>query len=90
MPLQRPARPSDRGLKLRSEAIIVGNPEDHQTSVGPVINEAAIERFYKAVKAGRSKGRIVHGGERLAGGLLAKGNFVTPTVGGGTSLGSLD
>ena len=31
----------------------------------------------KAVKAGRSKGRIVHGGERLAGGLLAKGNFVT-------------
>ena len=44
----------------------------------------------KAAKAGRSKGRIVHGGERLAGGLLAKGNFVTPTVGGGTSLGSLD
>jgi len=48
--------------------------------VGPVINEAAIERFYKAVKAGRSKGRIMHGGERLGGGLLAKGNFVTPRV----------
>jgi 1-pyrroline-5-carboxylate dehydrogenase len=67
-------------LKLRSEAIIVGNPEDRKTSMGPVINEAAIERFHKAVKAARSKGRIVHGGERLCGGLLAKGNFITPTV----------
>jgi 1-pyrroline-5-carboxylate dehydrogenase len=67
-------------LKLRSEAIIVGNPEDRKTVMGPVINEAAIERFFKAVKAARSRGRIVNGGERLAGGLLAKGNFIAPTV----------
>jgi len=67
-------------LKLRAEAIIIGNPEDRKTFMGPVISEVAIERFHKAVKAARSKGRIVHGGDRLAGGLLAKGNFLTPTV----------
>ncbi|WP_119388026.1 aldehyde dehydrogenase family protein [Taklimakanibacter lacteus] len=67
-------------LKVLAEAIVTGNPEDRRTFMGPVINEAAIERFHKAVKAARSKGRIVHGGDRLAGGSYAKGHFVAPTI----------
>jgi len=67
-------------LKARAEAVVTGNPEDRRTFMGPVISEAAVERFHKAVKAARSKGRIVHGGERLAGGGFAKGHFVGPTI----------
>ena len=69
-----------RRLKARAEAISIGNPEERQTFMGPVINRAAVERFHKAVKAARSKGRIVHGGEELAGALFGKGHFVTPTL----------
>jgi 1-pyrroline-5-carboxylate dehydrogenase len=69
-----------RRLKARAEAIAIGNPEERQTFLGPLINAAAVERFHKAVKAARSKGRIVHGGEALSGGIFGKGHFVAPTL----------
>jgi 1-pyrroline-5-carboxylate dehydrogenase len=64
-------------LKARAEAVAVGNPEERGTFMGPVINQAAVERFHKA---SRAAGRIVHGGERLAGTLFDKGHFVAPTI----------
>lgn len=67
-------------LKALAGALVIGNPEERGTFMGPVINQAAVERFHKAVKAARAKGRIVHGGERLAGGLFDKGHFVAPTI----------
>jgi 1-pyrroline-5-carboxylate dehydrogenase len=69
-----------RRLKSRAEALAVGNPEHRRTFMGPVIGPAAVERFQKAVKAARSKGRIVHGGETLAGPPFDKGYFVAPTI----------
>jgi 1-pyrroline-5-carboxylate dehydrogenase len=67
-------------LKARAETITIGNPEERGTFMGPVINQAAVERFHKAVKAARAKGRIVHGGERLAGSVFDKGTYVPPTI----------
>jgi 1-pyrroline-5-carboxylate dehydrogenase len=67
-------------LKARAEAIAIGNPEERQTFMGPVINAAAVERFHKAVKAARSKGRIVHGGKALADTHYGTGHFVAPTI----------
>ncbi|MGE3871569.1 MAG: aldehyde dehydrogenase family protein [Parvibaculaceae bacterium] len=67
-------------LKALAGALVIGNPEERGAFMGPVINQAAVERFHKAVKAARAKGRIVHGGERLAGGLFDKGHFVAPTI----------
>src|SRR5262245_24416196 len=67
-------------LKARADALAIGNPEERRTFMGPVINQAAVERFHKAVKAARAKGRIVHGGERLTGGLFDKGHFIAPTI----------
>jgi 1-pyrroline-5-carboxylate dehydrogenase len=67
-------------LKTRAEAIAIGNPEERSTFMGPVISETAVERFHKAVKAARAKGRIVHGGEKLAGARFDRGHFVAPTV----------
>src|SRR5262249_41916056 len=36
-------------LKALAEKLAVGNPEERGTFMGPVINQAAIERFHKAV-----------------------------------------
>lgn len=67
-------------LKSKTEGLKVGNPEDKSVFVGPVIDEAAIERFEKASRATKQKGRIVAGGERIRTGASAKGTFVQPTI----------
>jgi 1-pyrroline-5-carboxylate dehydrogenase len=67
-------------LKAQAQAIVVGNPEDRRTFMGPLIDEAAVERYQKVAKAARIKGRIIHGGERLAGPSFNKGHFVAPMV----------
>ncbi|MFO1089257.1 MAG: aldehyde dehydrogenase family protein [Hyphomicrobiales bacterium] len=73
----------DRFLDLlaeRTRAIKVGNPEDKAVFVGPLIDDAAVERFEKAAKSARQAGRIVVGGNRLRSGAYANGHFVEPTI----------
>jgi 1-pyrroline-5-carboxylate dehydrogenase len=67
-------------LKAKAEAMQVGNPEDKSVFVGPVIDEAAVQRFERACATARQEGRIVLGGERLTSGEYAKGHFVSPTI----------
>jgi 1-pyrroline-5-carboxylate dehydrogenase len=67
-------------LKAKAEAMQVGNPEDKSVFVGPVIDEAAVQRFERACATARQEGRIVLGGERLTSGEYAKGRFVSPTI----------
>jgi 1-pyrroline-5-carboxylate dehydrogenase len=67
-------------LKSKTEGLKVGNPEEAPVFVGPVIDDAAIERFDKASKAAKQKGRIILGGERIRTGVCAKGTFVQPTI----------
>jgi 1-pyrroline-5-carboxylate dehydrogenase len=67
-------------LRSKTEALKVGNPEEAPVFVGPVIDDAAIERFEKASKAAKQNGRIIAGGERLRSGHYAKGTFVQPTI----------
>jgi 1-pyrroline-5-carboxylate dehydrogenase len=67
-------------IKSRTERLRVGNPEEAGVFVGPVISDAAVERFEKAAKAAKQKGRVVAGGERIRTGACAKGMFVQPTI----------
>jgi 1-pyrroline-5-carboxylate dehydrogenase len=67
-------------LRQKTAALRVGNPEDKEVFVGPVIDDAALERFEAAVRDARRSGRIVAGGERLRSGVHARGNFVAPTI----------
>jgi 1-pyrroline-5-carboxylate dehydrogenase len=65
--------------KLR--AVKVGNPLERGVAVGPVINEAAVQRFEAAVAEAKSQGgRVLFGGRRLKNGDLEHGYFVEPTV----------
>jgi aldehyde dehydrogenase (NAD+) len=58
----------------------VGNPLDPKTQMGPVINEAAVERIVGMVERATQGGaKLLTGGNRL-GGELASGYFLAPTV----------
>jgi 1-pyrroline-5-carboxylate dehydrogenase len=67
-------------LRQKTSAIKVGNPLERDVYLGPVINQAAIETFEKAAAEAKKNGRVVVGGERIAEGDLARGNYVQPTV----------
>jgi 1-pyrroline-5-carboxylate dehydrogenase len=58
----------------------IGTPEERATFIGPVIDEAAVERYEAIVRSARQVGRIVHGGNRVRSGALARGLFVEPTI----------
>jgi acyl-CoA reductase-like NAD-dependent aldehyde dehydrogenase len=57
----------------------VGDPLQPTTQMGPLINEASLERVLSFVDGARGDADIALGGERL-GGDLADGYFVAPTV----------
>lgn len=59
------------------DELVVGDPEDHATSVGPVVDDVARDRVLDAVAAAR------HGGARVlsGGGTVDRpGPYVAPTV----------
>jgi aldehyde dehydrogenase (NAD+) len=70
----------DQAATLAS-SIVVGDPFEETTAMGPVFNAKACERILdvisEAVDSGQ--GKIVAGGERLAG-ELADGYFIEPTL----------
>lgn len=67
----------DRVKQLR-----VGNGLDPKTEVGPVINEAAMEKILGYIHIGKNvdKATLACGGNRLIKGDYAKGYFIEPTV----------
>ncbi len=67
-------------LAQKTGKLKVGNPEERDTFVGPVIDDDALERFDKAARSAQQAGRIVAGGKRLRTGEYANGNFVEPTI----------
>ena len=67
-------------LRNKTQAMKIGTPEERATFIGPVIDEAAVERYEAVVRSARQVGRIVHGGNRVRSGALARGLFVEPTI----------
>jgi acyl-CoA reductase-like NAD-dependent aldehyde dehydrogenase len=61
-------------LAERASALVVGDPRDNDTQIGPVVNAAAAERITAMIEDARSKGaEILAGGE-------ADGLLLSPTV----------
>jgi 1-pyrroline-5-carboxylate dehydrogenase len=68
-------------LVARVKTLTVGDPRRKDVFVGPLINQAAVERFVKAVDdAKQIGGKIVFGGHVINHGDLARGYYVEPTV----------
>ena len=66
-------------LTKRTEELVVGDPTDRDTYLGPVIDERALRRYDEALESAAA-GTIRTGGERLKGGIFDRGTYVAPTV----------
>jgi acyl-CoA reductase-like NAD-dependent aldehyde dehydrogenase len=68
-------------LKAFTATVKVGSPDDPTTTMGPVINEAQLEKVVRYVHVGQEEGaEMVCGGGRLTGGDYDRGLFVQPTI----------
>jgi betaine-aldehyde dehydrogenase len=68
-------------LAERASRLIVGDPLDPKTQIGALISKEHMEKVLGFIARGREEGaRLLVGGERVAGGPLARGNFVAPTI----------
>jgi succinate-semialdehyde dehydrogenase/glutarate-semialdehyde dehydrogenase len=68
-------------LTRRVARLRVGNGMDEGIGIGPLINEAAIEKIDAQVQDAIAQGaHVQHGGERMTEGSLAAGHFYAPTI----------
>jgi 1-pyrroline-5-carboxylate dehydrogenase len=68
-------------LVEKTRKIKIGNPLERNVWMGPVINEAAVKTYERAVdQARRDGGTILIGGRRLTGEPYDHGYFVEPTI----------
>jgi 1-pyrroline-5-carboxylate dehydrogenase len=63
-----------------TEAIRIGDPTLRENWMGPLINQAARERYQRAIDAINQAGQMRAGGRLLSEGALEHGWFVAPTV----------
>lgn len=67
-------------LSAFSKTLKIGDPQDPDTKLGPLISQRQLDRVLGYVQQGPSEGAtLVSGGKRL-GGALAGGFFIEPTV----------
>lgn len=61
--------------------IVVGDPHDEKTDMGPVVSEEHRNRVERYIKSGIEEGaKILLGGDRPVGSIFDKGYYVMPTV----------
>jgi 1-pyrroline-5-carboxylate dehydrogenase len=63
-----------------TEKIVIGDPRQSGTFMGPVISAAAMTRFTDAVELARTDGRLLRGGRRMSGAPFDKGFYAEPTI----------
>ena len=68
-------------LVAATEKIAVGDPTQRENWMGPVINQAAYDRFQACVRNLRTHGTVYTGATVLTDGGRDRGFFVAPTVG---------
>jgi 1-pyrroline-5-carboxylate dehydrogenase len=69
-----------RQLVEKTERLVVGDPLPRSAFLGPIIDQAAVDRHQQAVAEARRDGVVFTGGEHLTEGALARGFYVEPTV----------
>lgn len=60
--------------------LVVGDPRRRDIFMGPVIDNAALDRFTEASEEAKAGGSVLAGGEQLSGGLFESGPYVAPTI----------
>ena len=71
----------EQRLLTEMEKLTIGNGLDEDVKVGPIINEAGMEKIKKYMEIGKQEGaKLLAGGYPLTEGDLAKGNYFAPTL----------
>jgi acyl-CoA reductase-like NAD-dependent aldehyde dehydrogenase len=71
----------EQRLVARAESLRLGPGWEDETDVGPVINEASLEKIHSYTQIGIDEGaKLLTGGEIAADGDLAKGFYYRPTI----------
>lgn len=66
-------------LKAQTEKLVIGDPTERATYLGPVINASSYREFKEYTEELSSAGTFLTGGKVKAGGLYDKGYFCEPT-----------
>jgi len=75
-------------LVSATKGLRLGSGLEEETDVGPLINEAALEKVSSYMDVAREEGEVLLGGERASGEGLVGGWFFEPTIVRGVSPGS--
>ncbi|WP_439572032.1 aldehyde dehydrogenase family protein [Phreatobacter sp.] len=67
-------------LEAAAGALVIGDPCERHVFIGPLISEAARQRFEQSVAGARAAGARVAGGALLSGGLFDRGAYCQPTI----------
>jgi 1-pyrroline-5-carboxylate dehydrogenase len=67
-------------LIKKTEELILGNPVNAKTNVGPLINESSFKKFERYSKLAARDGRILVGGSFKRDGSLKRGFYAQPTI----------
>ena len=67
-------------LKARVDKVVVGDPREKATFMGPVIDEKAVRKYEAAVENAKKDGGKIFAGGGATEGKLPKGYYVKPTV----------
>jgi len=73
-------KPFTDALVDKADQLVLGPPWDREVSLGPVINEAAYEKFRRFVGLAKRSGKILTGGGVRTEGILKHGYYVEPTI----------
>ncbi|MDX0773738.1 betaine-aldehyde dehydrogenase [Sinorhizobium medicae] len=67
-------------LKERTDAIVIGDPMDEATQLGPMVSTAQRDKVFSYIEKGKSEGaRLVTGGG-IPNNVSAEGTYIHPTV----------
>lgn len=68
-------------LLVEMEKLTIGNGLDESIKVGPIINQAGIDKIKKYIEIGKEEGaKLLAGGYELTEGTYASGNYFAPTL----------
>ena len=72
--------PFVKKLLAFSGKLVIGDPRNAETFVGPIISRPAFDTFERAVALAKKDGVVLFGGRRLSGGIFDRGYYVEPTI----------
>jgi betaine-aldehyde dehydrogenase len=67
-------------LKERTEKIVIGDPMDEVTQLGPMVSRAQLDKVFSYIEKGKAEGATLVTGGGIPNNVAADGTYIQPTV----------